>query len=271
VNIHRSAVIHPSAQIAEDVEIGPHVTIEGNAVIGPGCVIQANAVLAGVVRMGKNNLVGYGAVLGANPQDLSFKHKTSSEVWIGDHNVIREYCTVHRATREGAATRIGHHCYLMAGTHMAHDTHIGDGVIIANNGLLGGHVHIDDGAFIGGGSAFHQNIRVGRLAVVQGNSGFSKDIPPFTLAAGRNTVAGLNIIGLRRAGIAADQRNEIKQAFKLLYKSGLNTTQALERSRQHRWGTEAAAFFEFVAQAKKRGICDLLETTRFGVNPDEND
>jgi UDP-N-acetylglucosamine acyltransferase len=262
MKIHSTAVIHPSAEIADDVEIGPHACVEGRAVIGPGCVIQAHAILAGNVRIGRENQIGYGAIIGADPQDLGFKKSTPTEVRIGNRNVIREYCTIHRATREGGATEVGDDCFLMAGSHLGHDVRISDSVIIANNVLMGGHVEVQDRAFIGGGTAFHQHIRVGRLAVVQGNSAFSKDIPPFTLAAERNTVVGLNVVGMRRAGFTAVQREEVKQAFKLLYKSGLNTTQAIEKAQLHHWNQEGRTFFDFVAAAKKRGIADLLETVR---------
>ncbi len=271
MNIHPTAVIHPSCELADDVEIGAHVCIEGKAVIGQGCRIQAHAILAGTVRIGRENTIGYGAVIGADPQDLSFKSSTPSEVWMGDHNVVREYCTIHRATRPGGATLIGNHCFLMAGTHMAHDTVLGDHVIVANNALLGGHTVVQDRAFIGGGSVFHQHIRVGRLVVVQGGSAFSKDIPPFTIAAERNTVAGLNVVGMRRAGLTAVQREEVKHAFKLLYKSGLNTSQALEKSRQHHWNAEGKSFFDFVAAAKKRGIADLLESVRGWREPEDSE
>lgn len=260
MSIHVTAIIHPEADIGADVEIGPHVCIEGPAIIGAGCRIEAHAVITGVVRMGKNNIVGHGAIIGAEPQDLGFQPGTPSEVVIGDSNRIRELCTIHRGAGEG--TRVGDHNYLMAGAHLAHNVAIGSHIVIANNALLGGHVRVEDRVFIGGGCVFHQFVRVGRLALTQGLSAFSKDIPPFTIAAERNTVAGLNVVGLRRAGLGVEQRQEIKDAFKLLYKTGLNTSQALERAGRHRWGPAGEAFFAFVAAAKKRGICDLLETSR---------
>ena len=124
-----------------------------------------------------------------------------SEVRIGDGNRIREYCTIHRGTSHDSATVVGSHCFLMAGAHLAHNVRLGDRVILANNALLGGHVIVEDRVFIGGGCVFHQHIRVGRLAICQGASAFSKDVPPFTIAAERNGVAGLNVVGLRRAGL----------------------------------------------------------------------
>lgn len=258
MSIHATAIIHPRAEIAEDVEIGPYVCIEGPAIIGPRCRIEAHAVLGGVVRMGKNNIVGHGAIIGTEPQDLGFKKETRSEVVIGEGNRIRELCTIHRGTGEGTATRIGDHNFLMAGVHLAHNAALGSHCILANNALLGGHVQVGDRVFIGGGSGFHQFVRVGRLALTQGQSRVSQDVPPFTIATGLNGVAGLNAIGLRRAGLGAAQRQEIKDAFRLLYRSGLNTRQALERAGEREWGPEGAEFFAFVAAAK-RGICSLVE------------
>ena len=266
--IHPTAIIHPGATIAGDVEIGPYVCIEGPAEIGPRCVIEAHAILAGRVRIGTDTRIGHGAILGAPSQHLSFPSDHSGEVVIGNFNNIRELSTIHRSTADGGATRIGDHNYLMAGTHLAHDVHLGDHVIIANNALLGGHVQVADGVFIGGASVFHQHVRVGRLAITQGNSGVGKDIPPFTMAAGRNTVVGLNSVGLRRAGMDLGQRQEIKNAFKLLYKSGLNTTQALAASEELDWRPEAREFFEFVRAAKKRGICELVEAPRSSLPPE---
>jgi UDP-N-acetylglucosamine acyltransferase len=223
--------------------------------------------LVGRVTIGNNTRIGYSAVIGAPSQHLSFPPDHPGEVVIGHSNTIRELCTIHRSTVEGSATRVGDHNYFMAGAHLGHDVQVGNHVILANNALLGGHVEIDDRVFIGGGSVFHQHIRVGRLAIAQGGSAFSKDIPPFTLAAIRNTIGGLNTVGLRRAGLTPAQRLEIKNAFRLLYKSGLNTAQALLSAEGLDWGPDASEFFDFVRAAKKRGICDLIETSRFSGSP----
>src|SRR5678816_836679 len=257
---HRTAVIHPDAEIADDVEIGPYAVIEGPARIGASCVIQAHAIIGGQVVMGERNLIGYGAVIGAEPQDLAFKSDVRSEVRIGNDNRIREYATIHRGTTEGSATIVGDHCFLMVGAHLGHNVRLGDQVIIANNSMLAGYVEIEDRVFIGGGCVFHQFIRVGRLAICQGASGFSKDIPPFTMAAERNGVAGLNVVGLRRAGIGSERRTEIKAAFALLYRSGLNVKQALAAAGERSWNEEAQAFWDFVRAAGKRGLCDFLGT-----------
>ncbi|MEI8341677.1 MAG: acyl-ACP--UDP-N-acetylglucosamine O-acyltransferase [Verrucomicrobiota bacterium] len=262
MSIHPTAIIHPEAQIAADVQIGAYVCIEAPVIIGSGCTIQAHAILTGGVRMGNNNLIGYGAVIGGAPQALSFSPGIRSEVVIGDGNTIREYATIHRSMKEGGITRIGDHNFLMAGTHLGHDCLIGNQVIIANNVLLGGHVEIRDRAFIGGGAVFHQFVRVGELVVAQGNSAFSKDIPPYLIAAEHNHVFGLNVVGLRRAGLSVETRQEIKEAFKLLFKSGLNTRQALAESQNRQWSDPARSFFDFVESAKKRGICFLSHEHR---------
>lgn len=253
--IHPTAFVDPAALLADDVEVGPGAIIEAGAVIGEGCRIQSRAVITGHVRMGKRNLIGYGAIIGADPQDFSFKPGTSSFVEIGDDNVIREYATIHRATKEHGATRIGNNNFLMVGTHMGHDSSVGNKVVMANNVLLAGHVEVQDGAVLGGGSVFHQFIRVGRLCMVRGGERFGMDIPPFLVAYGTNLVAGLNALGLKRAGFGADVRLELKRAFQLLYRAGLNVSQALEACRAGSWGSEASFFWEFVATARRRGIC----------------
>jgi len=145
----------------------------------------------------------------------------------------------------------------MAGGHVGHNCVIGNNVVIANNCLLAGHVRVDDAAFLGGGSTFHQFMHGGRLVMVQGSSAFGKDLPPFVVAAERNCVFGLNIVGMRRAGLTANDRNEIKEAFKLVYLSGLNTSQAIDKAATMTFGAPAREFLDFVANAKKRGICPL--------------
>jgi UDP-N-acetylglucosamine acyltransferase len=253
--IHPAALVDPGAQLAPDVEVGPGAIIEAGAVIGAGCRIQARAVITGHVRMGERNTVGYGAIIGAEPQDFSFKPATPSFVRIGDDNVIREYATIHRATKEEGPTRVGNNNYLMVGIHMGHDSSVGNRVVMANNVLLAGHVEVQDGAVLGGGSVFHQFIRVGRLCMVRGGERFGMDIPPYLVAYGTNRVAGLNAVGLKRAGFGVEVRLEIKRAFQMLYRTGMNVSQALEASRAESWGSEASYFWEFVGSAKRRGIC----------------
>ena len=251
MKIHPTAIVDAGAQIGANVEIGPYAVIGPGAVVGDGCTIQAHAVIEGSVRMGAKNFIGYGAIIGAAPQDLSFDPATESFVQVGDGNTIREYCTIHRGSTEGSATTMGDGNFLMVGNHLGHNCTLGNGVVMANDCLLAGHVQIDDRAFIGGGSRFHQGIRMGRLVMAEGR--FTQNLPPF-LSAAKNEVYGFNVIGLRRANFSAAEREEIKRAFRLLYRSGLNTKQALEKAAQEKFSAVGREFFDFVANAGKRGI-----------------
>ena len=255
MKIHPTAIVDPTARIGVGVEVGPFSVIGPQVVIGDKTIVQSHAVIEGDVMIGTGNFIGHGAIIGAPPQDLSFSPERKTMVEIGDDNVIREYCTIHRGSADGSVTKIGDKNFLMAGAHVGHNCIIGNSVIIANNCLLAGHVSVGDQAFLGGGSTFHQHMRVGRLVMIQGSSAFGKDLPPFVVAAERNCVFGLNVVGLRRAGFSVQDRDEIKTAFKLLYESGLNVGQALEKAATMNFGTAAREFFDFVAASKKRGIC----------------
>ncbi|MFL6583326.1 MAG: acyl-ACP--UDP-N-acetylglucosamine O-acyltransferase [Chthoniobacterales bacterium] len=254
MKIHPTALVDSGAQIGIDVEIGAYSVIGPETTIADGTIVQTHVVIEGAVEIGPRNRIGHGCVIGAPPQDLSFQAQTKSAVRIGEHNVLREYCTIHRGSPEGSATIIGDRNFLMVGVHLGHNCTIGNDVIIANNCLLAGHVQIGDRAFVGGATTFHQGMRVGRLVMAQGSSAFGKDIPPFLLAAERNYVFGVNVVGLKRAGFGAAQRDEVKRAFKLLYLSGLNTGQALEAAEQADFGELGREFFTFVGEARKRGI-----------------
>jgi UDP-N-acetylglucosamine acyltransferase len=256
-NIHPTAIVNPGARIGHDVEIRPFSIIGPQAVIGERTIVQSHVVIEGEVVIGAGNFIGHGAVIGAPPQDVSFSPERKTRVEIGNDNVIREYCTIHRGTAEGTATKIGDKNFLMAGAHIGHNCEIGNNVIIANNCLLAGYVQVDDGAFLGGGSTFHQFMHIGRLVMVQGSSAFGKDLPPFVVAAERNSVFGVNVVGLRRAGFSAKDRDEIKAAFKLIYLSGLNISQALKKAATMKVGAPAREFLDFVANAKKRGVCPI--------------
>jgi UDP-N-acetylglucosamine acyltransferase len=251
VKIHSTAIVDERAQLGAEVEIGPFSIIGAGAVIGDKCVIQSHVVIEGSVQMRAGNFIGHGSIIGSAPQDLSFQAQTTSQIQIGNANVIREHCTIHRGATEGSATVLGDGNFLMVGAHVGHDCKIGNGVVIVNNSLLAGHVRIDDRAFIGGGSRFHQGIRIGRAVMAEGR--FTKNLPPFLIAA-KNQVFGVNILGLRRAGFSPTDRDEIKRAFKLLYKSGLNTKQALEKAVETEFGPVGREFFDFVSEAGKRGI-----------------
>jgi UDP-N-acetylglucosamine acyltransferase len=255
--IHPTAIVDPNARIGHEVQIGAFSIIGPQVTIGDKTIVQSHVVIEGEVVIGHGNLIGHGAIIGAPPQDVSFSTERNTKVQIGKDNIIREYCTIHRGSPDGSATRIGDENFLMAGAHIGHNCAIGNNVLIANNCLLAGYVRVDDGAFLGGGSTFHQFMRIGRLAMVQGSSAFGKDLPPFVIAGERNYVFGLNTVGLRRAGFTADDRDEIKEAFKLVYLSGLNTSQALEKAATMTFNTPAREFLDFISSSTKRGICPL--------------
>ena len=253
--IHPTAIVDADAKIGVDVEIGPFSVIGPHAKIGKRTIVQSHVVIEGEVVIGTGNFIGHGAIIGAPPQDVSFSPERKTRVEIGNDNIIREYCTIHRGSPDGSATRIGDKNFLMAGAHIGHNCVIGNNVIVANNCLLAGNVRVDDGAFLGGGSTFHQHMHVGRLVMVQGSSAFGKDLPSFVIAAERNSVFGINIVGLRRAEFSTKDRHEISAAFKLVYLSGLNISQALEKAATMKFGAPAREFLDFIANAKKRGIC----------------
>ena len=257
MKIHPTAIVDPKARLGVDVQIGAFSIIGPEVRIGEDTIIHTHVVIEGEVSIGEKNSIGHGAVIGAPPQDLSFSPERKTKIDIGNENVIREHCTIHRASPEGSATKIGDKNFLMAGVHVGHNCEIGNDVIIANNCLLAGHVIVDDEAFLGGGSTFHQHMHVGRLVMVQGSSAFGKDLPPFTIAAERNSIFGINVIGLKRAGFSLKDRDEIKAAFKLVYTSGLNIGQALDKAATMKFGVAAREFLDFIANAKKRGICPL--------------
>ena len=228
MSVHTSAIVSTNARIGREVSIGPGVVIEDDTVIGDGCDIRAHAVVKRYVTLGAGNRVHEGAVLGGEPQDLSFREQVSHLV-IGDRNVLREGVTIHRSTKVGGATLVGSDCFLMVNVHVAHDNRIGDGVIMANNVMLAGHVEVGDRAFLGGGAGVHQFCRVGRLAMVGGNAKVVQDCLPFVITDGHPARArGLNVVGLRRAGVAAPQMRTLKEAYRLLLRAGLGLEAALE-------------------------------------------
>jgi len=251
--IHPSALVDPAAKLGADVRVGPYAIIEAGCVIGDGCEIRAHGVICGGTVMGANNQVGYGAVIGAEPQDYAFKGITS-RVEIGSGNKIREYATIHRSSKEGGVTQVGDDNFLMCGVHLGHDVKIGNRVVMANNTLLGGYAQVGDRAFLGGATIVHQHARIGTLAITRGGSGIGMDVPPYFMAVATNQVSGTNRIGLRRAGFSQEVRRAIQAAYELIYRSGLNVGQALEHLRSRENSPEVTHLIDFISTSK-RGIC----------------
>jgi UDP-N-acetylglucosamine acyltransferase len=264
MSIHPSATIHPKAELGQDVDIGPYAVIGEHVCLGAGTRIGPHAVIDGWTTIGQHCDIGVGAVLGGAPQDLKYRGQRSF-LHISDHSCIREYVTIHRSAEEDGVTSIGTHTFLMAYTHVAHDCRLGDHVIMVNYAGLSGYVEVEDYAFISGHNAVHQFVRIGYLAMVSGASRVVKDIPPFMIAEGNPTrIRGLNIVGMRRLGLAPQVRAELRQAYQILYRSGLNISQALERLRlAGTTGNEVQRLIAFV-EAAKRGICG-------GIRPGERD
>lgn len=251
--IHPTAVIHPGAKLDSTVQVGPYAVIDAGVEIGANCIVGPHAYLTGKTRIGLNNKFFAGAVIGEAPQDLKYKGAPSG-LRIGDYNVFREYVTVHRANLEADQTVIGSHNLLMAHCHIAHDCRLGNYVIVANGALVGGHVHIGDRVLISGNCLVHQFVRVGTLAMMQGGSAISKDLPPFTVARGDNSICGLNTIGLRRAEFDPAIRLELKQLYRALFRSGLNLRKAVTSARGQFASEPARVMIDFIA-ATKRGVC----------------
>ncbi len=259
VTIHPTAVVAQDVQLGEDTEVGPLVVIESGAVIGSHCRIGAHAVIRGSTRMGNGNQVFEGAVLGGPPQDLKY-HDTESYLQIGDCNVFREGVTVHKATKHGASTRIGSHCFLMAYSHVAHECILDDHVILANNVALAGHVEIEKGAFLSGGVVVHQFSRVGCYSMTGGNAKVEKDVLPYFLVDGVPArTRGLNLIGLKRAGFSADSLRKLKQAYRLLFRGGGRLEERLSELRRLD-APEVLHLVEFV-EASQRGFCRAIQET----------
>ncbi|MBI4343567.1 MAG: acyl-ACP--UDP-N-acetylglucosamine O-acyltransferase [Candidatus Omnitrophica bacterium] len=252
--IHPSATIGQRVQLGEDNDIGPGCVLEDGVVLGSRNRLWMNVYAGPGTTIGDENQLHMGAVIGHMPQDLAYAG-APSQTRLGDRNTIREYVTIHRGTKAGTATVLGHDNFLMANAHVAHNCQIGHRVTLANLATLAGYCVVEDGAFLSGMVVLHQFTRIGRLAMVSGLSAVNKDVPPYMLCGGRpGVVQGLNVVGMRRAGMAADVRQEIKRAYKLLYREGLNIRHALEAIEQERKSPELLHLVEFVRRSE-RGIC----------------
>jgi UDP-N-acetylglucosamine acyltransferase len=229
MSIHPTSIISERAQLGLNVSLGPYAIIEQETIIGDGTEIRAHSVIKRYTEIGPENVVYESAVIGGEPQDLGYI-ETESYLRIGARNSIREGVTMHRGTQPGSQTSVGSNCFIMAYAHVAHNCRLGDRVIIANNVALAGHVEIEDQAFISGGVVVHQFCRIGRLAMIGGNSKIVQDCLPFVITDGMPGRAhGLNLVGLRRAGFKSSEIQKLKEAYRILLRSGLPLEQALSR------------------------------------------
>jgi UDP-N-acetylglucosamine acyltransferase len=253
--IHPTAIVAPGARLGPNVQIGPFAIIGPGVTIGADSEIASHVLLEGRVDLGARVRIGHGAVVGAEPQDLKFKREIPSGVRIGDGTVVREYVTIHRATRPEGWTEIGADCLLMATCHVAHDCRVGNGVIIINYAGITGHCEIGDRATVGGFAGLLPFTRVGTFAYIGGCAKVNQDVPPFMLAEGNlATVRGVNVIGLRRAGIGPDERRALRTAYRIFYRSGLAPAAALDRLRREGEPTSAVKDLVAFIETAKRGV-----------------
>jgi UDP-N-acetylglucosamine acyltransferase len=251
---HPTAIVSPECQLGRDVSVGPYAIVDAGAELGDGCILHAHSIVRGGSILAAGVVVHSFAVIGGAPQDLRFDPATLSGVRIGAGTVLRESVTVNRSTKPGGFTVIGEDCFLMACSHMAHDCRLGNRVVMANNVLLAGHCEVGSGAFLGGSAAVHQFIRIGESVMLGGLAPITLDLPPFTMVAGRNRIAGLNLIGLRRRGCSRETIVELKTLFRRVYAaSNPRREAALVLEEGAARSDEAQQFLSFFAGGK-RGI-----------------
>lgn len=254
VECHPTAVIHPGAELADGVRIGPYAVIGENVSLGPGTVVDANSVIDGYTRMGERNRVFPFASIGLEPQDLKFKGENST-LEIGDDNIFREFVTIHRGTELGGGrTVIGSSNLFMAYTHIAHDCIVGNFTIFANAASLAGHVIVHDHATIGGYSGVHQYCRLGAYSFIGGYTVVTKDVLPFSKTVGnRARLYGVNAIGLERRNFSRQRIAAIRSAFRILQQSKLNVSQALARLQEEPVNEDVRLLADFI-RSSTRGV-----------------
>lgn len=252
--IDSTARISATAQIDRNVTIGPNVIVGDHSSIGAGTKIMANAVIGPWTKLGSDNIIHYGAIIGHDPQDFGYGGE-ESRLEIGNGNCFREYVTIHRGNREGTVTSIGDNNYFMVQSHVAHNCAIGNNVILAGGSLLAGHVTMEDRAIISGNCVVHQFCRIGTLAMMRGLSRTSRDVPPFCIMDETHTVRTINLVGLRRSGIGSTRVRAIKNAFKILFRGGPNMRENLQRAESELEMTEDVRYLLDFIKNSKRGVC----------------
>lgn len=252
--IDPTARISPTARVAEDAEIGPNVIVGDHSSVGSGTKVMANAVIGPWTTVGSNNVIHYGAIIGNDPQDFGY-HGEESYAVVGNGNIIREYATIHRGNRPGTTTVVGDNNFLMIQSHVAHNCEVGNNIILAGGALLAGHVQVADRAIISGNCVVHQFCRIGRFAMMRGLSRTSRDVPPFCIMDETHTVKSLNLVGLRRNGFDAKRVRALKNAFLILFRSGLNMQNALEQVEADLdLNDDIQELLDFI-KSSKRGVC----------------
>lgn len=253
-DIHPTAIIHPGAVLGEGCVVGPYAVVGAHVVLGPRCRLHAHAIVDGHTVMGSDNEVFPFACIGGKTQDLKYKGGVAF-VEIGDHNVFRECCTVHAGTAEGAFTRVGSRNNFLATTHIAHDCQVGSHVIMSNLAAIAGHVVVEDHAVLGGMAAVHQFVRIGRYAMVGGCTKVVQDIAPFMMVDGNPAETRfVNKVGLERGGFSEDAIAMLTRAYKVFFRSGLTTANAIERAEAELGMTPELRHLVGFARASQRGL-----------------
>ena len=253
-NIHSTAIVDSKAQLGDNVSVGPFSVIDADVVIADGTSVASHVYIADGARIGANCKIHKGAVVATLPQDLKFGFEKST-FEIGDNTTVREFCTLNRGTNDRGKSVVGTNCLLMAYVHIAHDCFIGDNVILANSVQVAGHVDIEDYAIIGGLTGIHQFCRIGQHVMIGGGFRACKDVPPYILAMGEPLqYGGINSIGLRRRGFSAESMSALKKAYRLLYRSKLNVSQAVERIKA-----------EVADSLEVKNILDFIEKAERGL------
>lgn len=253
MSVHPTAIVGPLACIHPSATIGPYVIIEGAVRIGAGCQIAASAMILGHTDISAGCRIHAHAIVGDVPQDRAYLGG-ESYCRIGTDCVIREGATVHRGTLPGSATVIGDRCTLMTNTHVGHNCVLGDDVMLISGVLLGGYVQIGARAVIAGGAAVHQFVRIGELAMVSGLAKVVQDVPPYFLTDRDGSIVGENRVGLLRARLSSPERNEIKTAFRIIYRSGMGRDAALDELRKNLTTVAGLQLIEFMAAGSRRGV-----------------
>jgi UDP-N-acetylglucosamine acyltransferase len=254
VQIHSTAIVDSSAQLGSGTTVGPYCIVGAEVVLGSECWLQHHVTLSGPTRAGSRNKFYAYCSIGQQTQDLKYQGEPTY-LEIGDENTFREFVTINRSTSSEGKTRVGSCGNFLAYSHIGHDCDVGDGVIFSNNGTLAGHVHVGDNAVMGGLTAVHQFCRIGRFAITGGCSKIVQDVPPFMIADGNPAkIRGINLIGLERKRFPAENLKLIKEAFRLIYRSKLNTRQAIEAMRKDLAQTEEVKEIIDFIEKSERGI-----------------
>jgi UDP-N-acetylglucosamine acyltransferase len=265
--IHPSAFVDPSAQLGDDVEIGPQVFIDADVAIGTGSKVMHGAHIGRWTNLGENNVIYPYAVVGHDPQDMGYKGEEAYTV-IGNGNIIREGVTIHRGNREGTSTTIGSYNFFMVNSHIAHNCIVGNHNIFVNGSLLAGHIEVGDRVLLSGQTIVHQFVRIGSFAMMRGKAGISKDLPPFCLCDGDNRTRGINSVGLQRNNFSSERIRAIKEAFKVIFRSGMRLSNALEFIEKNLNLTDDVQQLITFIRTSERGIVSgtVSETARKNIS-----